>query len=346
VVSSHALDSKACRSNQASFNCSRELRDLWQQLQQEQECTAAAAAAGEQQQQQAVMCATLLQCAGFASGRQSLSSVCVPVQTFVTRVGYFEQFEQWNDCRVSSWCLGSCCRPGRDDGYDDDRYGEYHRYGGPGGAPYRGPSDYDEPRPGAGRYSGPPGPEDEFDFRGGRGGGGERDWTGPSGSGWREREAYYHREGGRGSSSYDRGSSGYDRFAGGPEGAAAAAAGRYTGERPGAAGYDSYTDRDLLPPPPPPRGGLGPAGSVPEAAGSLGAGAIEARVAESDEERDLEREEFEAELARVAAELERVSGAGFGWLGGGSLYIHAGAGKSAVGARFRLVRAHWLAQCW
>jgi hypothetical protein len=32
-------------------------------------------------------------------------------------------------------------------------------------------------------------------------------------------------------------------------------------------------------------------------------------AAESDEERDFEREEFEAELARVAAELERVSGA-------------------------------------
>eukprot|EP00882_Tetradesmus_deserticola_P006733 GHRQ01007086.1.p1 GENE.GHRQ01007086.1~~GHRQ01007086.1.p1 ORF type:complete len:427 (+),score=116.81 GHRQ01007086.1:83-1363(+) len=210
--------------------------------------------------------------------------------------------------------------PGRDDGYDDDRYGSHNRYGGPGAGPYRGPSDYDEPRPGAGRYSGPPGAEDEFDFRGGRGGGGEREWAGPSSAGWREREAHYHREGGRGggferSSSYHAEHSGsYDRYGGVPDGAAAA--GRYAGERSGSQGYDSYADRDLLPPPPPPRGGLGPAGGAPEAAaGSVGAAAVEARAADSDEERDLEREEFEAELARVAAELERVSSASHtGWV--------------------------------
>lgn len=52
-----------------------------------------------------------------------------------------------------------------------------------------------------------------------------------------------------------------------------------------AGSYDVFSDRDLLPPPPPPRG---------------------AAAVESDEEVDLDRMEFEAELARVAAEMEKV----------------------------------------
>jgi hypothetical protein len=92
----------------------------------------------------------------------------------------------------------------------------------------------------------------------------------------------------------ERAGSGYDRDAGD----------RYAADR-----YDPYLDRDLLPPPPPPRVALGgPSGlGVAEAAAAGAASGGQVKHDESDEELDLERQEFEAELARVAAEIERVS---------------------------------------
>lgn len=187
--------------------------------------------------------------------------------------------------------------------YDDDRYGGPGEYGRGaagdryGGAPFRsgygrGPSDYDERGPS--RY----GAEDEYDFRSGAGG----DWPGP-GASWHEREAYYREREGR--PFEPRGYGSHDRFdpRSRPEGRFADAPERLHDERPG--GYDPYLDRDLLPPPPP-RAGLGPAGRALGA--EAAAAAAGSKAAESDDERDPEREAFEAELARVAAEIEKVGG--------------------------------------
>lgn len=182
-------------------------------------------------------------------------------------------------------------RAGRDDGYDDDRYGpaggfgrhpEYdERYGGGPAGPRYGP--------GPDRYS-----SYEYEDRDRRGfGPDDSEYSRP---GWREREAAYAAgyRGEAGRPGYEpRG--GFDRE-------------RFEAHRPG--GYDAagYLDRDLLPPPPPPRpAAAGPAPVEPVA--SIAAGPVDAgRADESDSDVDPEREAFEAELARVAADMERVSG--------------------------------------
>lgn len=190
------------------------------------------------------------------------------------------------------FCVPSSPRSGRDDMYDDDRYGPVGGFGG------RHPGDlhdrYGHAPPGAGRFG--PGPErysyehDDRDRRGGFGGPPE---DGEFRAGWREREAGpgyeprgYRGEGGR--PGYEpRG--GFDRE-------------RYEAHRPG---YEAgYAERDLLPPPPPPRfAAAGPV--VPEAVAEEPA--VLLRADDSDSEEDPERAAFEAELARVAADMERVS---------------------------------------
>jgi len=177
------------------------------------------------------------------------------------------------------------CRAGRDDLYDDDRYGPAGGFGRP---------DFEERYgPGGPRYG--PAPDRygsyEHEDRERRAYGTEdADYR----AGWREREAAYgggHRgEGGR--PGYEpRG--GFDRE-------------RYEVHRPG---YDAaYMDRDLLPPPPPPRpAAAGPPSPEPAAAAAGGSAGGAPPADESDSDVDPEREAFEAELARVAADMERVS---------------------------------------
>lgn len=180
--------------------------------------------------------------------------------------------------------------------HDDDRYGPVGGFGG------RHP-DFDERygHPGS-RYGPGPGPErfssHEFDERDRRGPYGPED--GDYRPSWREREAAGPGYGGgfRGEGArpgYEpRG--GFDRE-------------RYEAHRP------SYGDRDLLPPPPPPRAGAAaPAAPEPAAAAAAPAAGYvtgpTGRGDDSDSDVDPEREAFEAELARVAADMERVSPAG------------------------------------
>lgn len=198
------------------------------------------------------------------------------------------------DCRcrhrgvkVTSYTVsGAVCRAGRDDLYDDDRYGPTGGFGRP---------DFDERYgPGGPRYG--PAPDRygsyEYEDRERRGYGPEdADYR----AGWREREAAYaggYRGEGARPGYEPRG--GFDRE-------------RYEVHRPG---YDAaYMDRDLLPPPPPPRpAAAGPPSPEPAAAAAAGGSAGGAPPAdESDSDVDPEREAFEAELARVAADMERVS---------------------------------------
>lgn len=194
--------------------------------------------------------------------------------------------------------------------------------GGFGGGGGRHPADFDDrygPGPGGhpgGRHHGPGGPDRyssyDYDYerdprRGGYGPGpDDGDYSRPN---WREREAAGYGGGPGGFRGGDSGRpvgyeprGGFDRE-------------RYAAHRPGygEGGYGGPVDRDLLPPPPPPRPGGGAAGPAPPepaaAAAPLAAGAGAAgRGDDSDSDVDPEREAFEAELARVAADMERVSG--------------------------------------
>lgn len=125
--------------------------------------------------------------------------------------------------------------------------------------------------------------EDEYDFRAS---GTRPEWAGLGGSSsWRERE------GREKDSLYARGHGDERRGPGDSRG-------HNFDDR--SAAYDPYADRDLLPPPPPPRAMLAAGRGMEETATAAPA------AADSDDEVDLDRIEFEAELARVAAELAKV----------------------------------------
>ncbi len=185
-------------------------------------------------------------------------------------------------------------------GRDDDRYaGEFQGGRGPGPAPWdhrsgeRGGRGYDHDAYGPPRPGGPPGGHEEEDFRGGRAGPGfETGYPGPYGGPPRGRDAPPLPS---------------RRGYGGPPGPP-----HHERYHDGPGGYDPYDERSLFPPPPPPR--------HPHAGRNGEAG---------EEEVDPERLAFEAELARVAAELERVR---TGRAGGGGV-VRVGACTRPGGAR-------------
>ncbi len=195
-------------------------------------------------------------------------------------------------------------RPGRD--FEDDRY----YAGGPAAGP---DADVYGPRGGPPGAYGPPREayesgqprsyEDEYDFTRGRAGyhsaaegpyggrGGRPGYGDAPGRPMLDRGPMLDRD-------YDR-----DRDYG------LAPHGHHSSIPPVGYEWDGYGGRELLPPPPPPRVPPPPVREGGAAGGAVSGGAAAAAGAD-EEEIDPEREAYEAELARLAAELERVSGIG------------------------------------
>lgn len=184
------------------------------------------------------------------------------------------------------------------DRFDDDRYHGDVDFAGRSGQQFDergprsgfGPRDYEPPPPARGGYAAG---DDDYDFMRGRAGYGygfDGPGHGPPGHPPPPRGGYYdmpppppphHHYPSR--RDYGPGDS-FD--------APRHDAPRFTGP------YDPYADHDLLPPPPPPR--APPPRGQDAAAEGKAAGKVE-----EEDDIDPEREAFEAELARVAAEMEK-----------------------------------------